>query len=354
MHPFFAPLDAHDLGLLLTALTRGGGAEQRQLFAYLPAARRAALDDKAEALLQIPADKRVALMVRQLKELVGQGGRRGIERVDPSWLAEALAPESPRMIATLLLPLPQPVMRSVLRRLPAAVHAALPSRESLASVPPALAAALALRFERSFAAMPAPPSGPWQLLDIVHLERRDLAALVRDLGLVELGQAFAAVGRRALLDLLKRLPRQHAEELVQAVRVASRVDVPDLQRAQRFLSRVVVNFEDTEEFIQKAGLWRLAKATAAAEATALAALMQRLPRRAADLLAGFRERAQQMEEVDAAAAARLQDGILVRLALLAGAGRLTGPLPPAGMRYHDAAAAEEALAAAQAPAEGPS
>ena len=342
MHPFFAPLDAHDLGLLLTALTRGG-SEQRQLFDFLPPSRRGPVDEKAEALLQIPGDKRVALMVRELRSLVGESGRHGVERVDPSWLAEALSRERPRVIAAILTSLPQQVVRSILRRLPARLRADLPSKESVAAAPAALTATLRRQFEAQFAPMPPSAAGPWGVVDIVHLERRDLAILVRDLGLVELGQAFAAVGRMALLDLCRRLPREHAEELVQAVKIASRVDTPDLQRAQRFLSRVVVNFDHTEEFLQKAGLWRLAKATLRVDPGALTALTQRLPKRAANLLTDFRERAIAMEEVDEAGGQRVADGILVRLVVLARAGRLEGALPEAGMRYHDPGAAAGGL-----------
>ena len=63
-----------------------------------------------------------------------------------------------------------------------------------------------------------------------------------------------------LAELCRRLQRSKAEELILAVRRASKTDAPDLKTAQRFLSRVVVNFDDTEEFFQKAGLWRVSEA----------------------------------------------------------------------------------------------
>ena len=353
MHPFFSPLTPYELALLLTTLTVGG-ADQVQIFQALPAESRQRVQDKANALLQIAGDKRVQLMVRELKIALAYNGLRGIERMDPSWIVQGLKGESPRVVATLLVSLPAPVVKSVLRRLPAAVRQELPPKQEIKHVPEDIARAVRQMFEARFHPMPAPTSGPFVFRDLIHLERAELFHLIRDLGLIELGRAFVTVGKMVLLELCRRLPRPHAEELIHAVKVASHVDLPDPKSAQRFLSRVVMNFENTEEFLQKSGLWRLAKACLLEDAEFRLALGQRLPRRAAQHLHGYMDKAGEMEDLTPDGLQRLQDSILVRIVLLSRQGALSVPLAETPMAYHDSAAAERALEEAAAlPAPSP-
>ncbi len=165
--------------------------------------------------------------------------------------------------------------------------------------------------------MPEPTAGPRGLQDLVHMERAELYRLVRTLGLTELGQAFASVEKMALVELCRRLPRSTAEELIQAVQSASTVDMPDSQAAQRFLTRVVMNFEDTEEFLQRSGLWRLARGMVDEPDSFLQAMVQHLPKRSGATLRGYVLRARELESADMSATARCKDGILVRAVLLA-------------------------------------
>ena len=260
MHPFFEPLDDRETVLLLTTLTVGG-SDELSIFAHLPAARQARLEEKARALAQIPKEKRVALIVHEMKQAFATRGWRGIERADPSWLLQGLKGESPRVVAAVLVSLPAPTMRAVLARLPRGIRQRLPSKEEMQCVSAELIRAVRQMFELRFAPMPPPPARCFSFQDIFHLERSEIYRLMRDLGLIELGQAFVSVGKMALAELCRRLPREKAEELVRAVGSAPHVDLPDLKSAQRFLSRVAVSFTDTEEFFQKAGLWRLAKAS---------------------------------------------------------------------------------------------
>lgn len=347
MHPFFTPLTPYELALLLTTLTVGG-ADQVGIFAAMPPESRQRLQEKAGALLQISGDRRVQLMVRELKNALAYNGLRGVERIDPSWIVQGLKGESPRVVATLLLGLPTPVVKSVLRRLPAAVRHELPPKHEIKEIPEDIARAMRQIFEARFHPMPSPTQGPFGFRDVVHLERSELFHLIRDLGLIELGRAFVTVGKMALLELCRRLPRPHAEELIHAVKVASHVDLPDPKSAQRFLSRVVMNFENTEEFLQKAGLWRLAKACLLEDESFRLAMGQRLPRRAAQHLHGYMEKAGEMEDLTPDALQRLQDSVLVRVILLSRQGALNPALAGGAMSYHDTINAERALEEAAA------
>jgi hypothetical protein len=343
MHPIFAPLSDRETVLLLTTLTVGGSDDVR-LFRHLPPARRSHLSGKAEVLLQMPSEQRVKFMVRELKQAIAARGLRGAERADPSWIVHGLKGERARVVAAVLMGLPPPLVRSVLRRLPQGIRKKLPRKSEVREVPGPVAMAVRQMFESRFDPMPHKTLGTFAFRDVIHLERMELFALMRDLGLIELGQAFASVGKIALLELCRRLPRDKSEELVQAVRSASHVNLPDPKSAQRFLSRVVVNFDNTEEFFQKAGLWRLAKAMLLEDEAYRRAFRQRLPRGANEVLDHFLEKAREMEDLDEAALKCLQDSVLLRVDELARRGIIGERWAQVEKTLHDPDTARRAAA----------
>lgn len=334
MHPFFEPLSDRETMLLLTTLTVGG-SDQTTIFQYLEPESAARVSEKARALLAIDKDKRVPFMVKQIKQALSFRGLRGVERVDPSWLLQAMRGESPRTVAAILITLPPTVVRSVLKRLPPGVRKNLPPKEQLKDVPLDLVRAVRQIFESYFHAMPAASGKYFSFRDVIHLDRPELYQLMRDLGLVELGQAFAAVGRMALAELCRRLPRSKAEELIMAVRRSSQVDTPDLKTAQRFLSRVVVNFDDTEEFFQKAGLWRIGKACMLESEDFRAAFKQRMPRDAGKLFDEFIAKASDMGDLQTDQLQRLQDSVVVRVMILSEMGTISARWSQLTLELHD-------------------
>ena len=172
---------------------------------------------------------------------------------------------------------------------------------------------------------------------------------MRILGLIELGQAFASVGRMALAEFCRRLPRDKAEELVLAVKNASRLDAPTIKSAQRFLSRVVVNFKDTEEFFHKAGLWRLAKASLPESEAFRIAFSQRIPREIGLLYGSFVEKAQAMDDLTEESLSRLQDNVLLKVRSLAESGGIHQKWLEPELVLHDPQAAESEDAPSEEP-----
>jgi hypothetical protein len=138
----------------------------------------------------------------------------------------------------------------------------------------------------------------------------------------------------ALAELCRRLPRDKAEELILAVRSASLIDVPDIKNAQRFLSRVVVNFTDSEEFFQKAGLWRMAKASLIEDDAFREGFRQRLPREAGQLFFTYMEKAGEIEELSPEMLQRLQDSVLVRIRELSKQGAIEARWRDMQMLFH--------------------
>lgn len=347
MHPFFEPLNSREAMLLLTTLTRGSG--EASIFAHLPDDVRARVQAKTDALLAIPTEKRVPFMVHEMKQAQSFWGLRGVERIDPSWIIQGLKGESARVVACVLISMPAPAVKSILKRLPDGIKKKLPPKPEVQRVPMVLVRAVRQIFESRFHQMPAPSAEGFAFKDIIQLERVELFRLMRDLGLTELGQAFVSVGKMALAELCRRLPRDKAEELILAVRGASQVDVPELKSAQRFLSRVVVNFNDTEEFFNKAGLWRLARASLGEDEAFRAAFRQRVPREAGQVYEQYLEKAAELADLEPDAIKRLQDTILLRVRELSSRRILNPAWAEMTIRFHDPAHAKPADEAAPDP-----
>ena len=310
MHPFFQPLHERDAMTLLATLTLGGGDEVG-ILNYLPVERRQAMQQKAKSLLDIPAEKRVAFMVHELKQAFA-AGERGSEKIDATWLLEGFKGERARVVGAILMTFSAPAVKGVLRVLPQGIRDNLPPKEELRRVPLDLLRGVRQIFEGRFLAVPEGGTALQTFADLVHLDSNKLLELLRELGLIELGQAFASVGKMALSDLCRRLPREKAEELIGAVKSASGLDLPEPSVAQRFLSRVVVNFRDTEEFFNKAGLWRLAKASLPLDQTFLDGLRLRLPKEIGQLLVEYVAKAREMADINPENLGRLQEDILAR------------------------------------------
>lgn len=334
MHPFFEPLDTRETLLLLTTLTVGG-RDDVALFRFLPPETRARLEEKAAALQAIEAPKRVPFMVTQLKQFWRRNGLRGAGRIHPSWLLHGMRGESPRVVAALMSVLPTSSAASLLKRLPPGIRRQLPPRAQVEGIDPDVLQVVRRVFESRFSPMLEVSAQGFAYRDLVRLERAELYVLMRDLGLVELGQAFVSVGREALAELCRRLPREAAEELVQAVRSASTVDVPSIRAAQHFLSRIVTNFDDTEEFFQKSGLWRLAKGSVQERPDFRQAFPQRLPRTAGLLFNEYLAKAEAMDELDEAAWYRLQDSVLLRVLTLSHQKKINPQWRRMAMSFHD-------------------
>jgi hypothetical protein len=97
----------------------------------------------------------------------------------------------------------------------------------------------------------------------------------------------------------------------------------------------VVNFNDTEEFFQKAGLWRLAKACLLESEDFRAAFRQRIPRDAGRQFDEYIAKAIEIEEHNEERLRRLQDAILFRVKSLSEQGALSARWAQLKLNLHD-------------------
>ena len=309
MHRLFQPLERKYVSLLLTLLTNGG-SQELDLLDLLDDPNIAVIKEKAGLVQQIPSEKRALFIAHELKKLIGEPSARGLEAVDSSWIVQALSSEAPRVVAAILIGLPQHQLKPVVDKLPADIRKRLPPKDEVKTLLPQIVKNVRLKFEERFAPMPLHIDKSFVFKNVIILEPPELQLLLRNLGLEELAQAFVSVGRYALAELCKRLPRDYASELIAAVKRTQSQDAMELKSAQRFLGRVLVNFTDTEELSRKAGLYRLSKALTLESPEFLRAFYQRLPKNVGNLLESYILKVQEMSETDEERAKRLQDGVL--------------------------------------------
>lgn len=317
-----------------------GGADQLDLIDLLPDEEHAVLKEKAQLLLQIPGEKRALFIAHEFRGMLNEPSERGIESIDASWLVDAMQHETPRVIAGIMIGLTNHQLKAVVERLPADLRRKLPAKDEMKTVPLDVIRSIRLRFEERFEPMPTDVGKKnFTFNDLVGLEPAEIMLVLRALGLEELAQAFVSVGRYALAELCKRLPRDFAQELIAAVRLTQVQDAMELKSAQRFLGRVLVNFKDTDELSHKAGLYRLAKAMAIEPAPTIRAFMQRLPMPLAHQLESYLQKVAELNESDPDRARRLQDGTLRKVYALAQEKKISTGWLERQFEYHDPAAA---------------
>lgn len=315
------PLDRRQQTLLLTMLSFGGSAA-KQLFTLLPEEEVALLTEKAQKLDEIPRDKRVPLMVRELRQMMTYRATKGLEGVEPSWLAAGLKGESPRVVAITLMHMPSSLTKQVMALLPEPVRAAMPSREELRGVPLPVMKLIRARFDAQFASMPLERElAELRFRDLVLLSAKELVAMVRHVGADEIACAFLAVGKRALAEFLSTLPHEDAEELIAAVKRADHKDQMEIKAAKGFLAKVLGAFKSPEELFQKAGLYRLARAVSVEETLFIRQISQRFPRAHGRLLGEYLERVR-VQALDDAQVRRLRDQVLDVVANLSRRGKI--------------------------------
>jgi flagellar motor switch protein FliG len=310
--------------MLLTVLSFAGSRGD-ELFEHLPDDVAQALLEKSKKLEEIPKEKRVPLMVRQLKQLMSFRALKGLEGVEPSWLVAGFKGESPRTVAIVLMHMPASISKQILARLPDAVRTAMPAREELRDIPLDIVKLVRARFDAKFAAMPVERDPVmFAFKDVVLLTAKELVTMVRHLGADELAAAFLAAGKRALAELLRRLPTEDAEELIAAVKRAASEDQMEMKAAQAFLAKVLGNFHNTDELFQKAGLWRLSRAMSADDATTVRQFSQRFPRAHGRLLGEYLAKVREREPLSAEQTTRLRDQILDVTVNLSRRGKIDG------------------------------
>lgn len=329
----FYPLSPRLTMLLCTIFTQGG-EEDLSALEHLNEDDAYLVQEKAQQLLQLEPERRVSVVVREMRRQMQFAGLIGLEAIDPSWLLAGVRGEQPVVIGIILAQLSSGARSRILAHLPPKVRARVPTKEDLKHTKLELMRIVRHAFESKYVPMAAPPGAPTEFYfkDIALLDVRELVQLIRALGIEQLAAAFMAVGRRKLAELCHRLGTQAADELIAAYKETEQRDAMDINDANDFLSRMVLGLRSgngavnkdsfQKELFQKAGLFRLAAAIRSERPSFVQQLAQRIPRSHGKLLSQYVYRINENEEVDWTKLRRLQDLVLFRVEKLAARGKV--------------------------------
>lgn len=329
----FYPLSPRLTMLLCTIFTQGG-EEDLSALEHLNEDDAYLVQEKAQQLLQLEPERRVSVVVREMRRQMQFAGLIGLEAIDPSWLLAGVRGEQPVVIGIILAQLSSGARSRILAHLPPKVRARVPTKEDLKHTKLELMRIVRHAFESKYVPMAAPPGAPTEFYfkDIALLDVRELVQLIRALGIEQLAAAFMAVGRRKLAELCHRLGTQAADELIAAYKETEQRDAMDINDANDFLSRMVLGLRSgngavnkdsfQKELFQKAGLFRLAAAVRSERPSFVQQLAQRIPRSHGKLLSQYVYRINENEEVDWTKLRRLQDLVLFRVEKLAARGKV--------------------------------
>ncbi|HZH04868.1 MAG TPA: hypothetical protein VEY30_13870, partial [Myxococcaceae bacterium] len=116
MDAYFAGLSKRQTMLLLTAVTFGGN-DGVACFEHLPDEEAALLSHRAAEIQQIPREKRIPLLVQEIKRLV-TARRSRLWAADPEHVARLLKGERRSVIEVVLRALPSNLADAVRRYVP--------------------------------------------------------------------------------------------------------------------------------------------------------------------------------------------------------------------------------------------
>ncbi len=246
----FASLTKRQTMLLLTTLTFGG-SEAIDALDFLAPDEAEVLKHRAQALVQIPREKRVPLLVSEIKRLVT--AKRGLLwSADPEKLAQLLAKERRGLIEVVLRALPSALADEVRLHLPPGPDAVLTSE-----VKPEILDIVRWKLEEALAR-----DGGNRVLfkfsDVALLQTRELLALCDRLGTRGLGTAIAGLPEEKRQAFLAPLPPDLRKTVERAIAAfADRALGPEDAEALIALHK---GDEQPAEAIRSAGAQRLARA----------------------------------------------------------------------------------------------
>ena len=195
----FLALSRRQTMTLLTALTYGG-REAVEAFDHLREEEAEVLRERAAAILRIPRDRRVPLIVREVRRLIAEG-RAQLSSADPERIARILAKERPALVEVALRTLPVATADAVRSRLPsrpAPTRRVEPKPQILQLVRWKLEEALQRDAHRE-------RRGSFDVVDLPLLTPRELATLCDRLGARSLAPVLASLPQPAREAWLAKL-----------------------------------------------------------------------------------------------------------------------------------------------------
>jgi len=261
---FFTSLSKRQTMLLLTGVTFGG-QEVMESFEFLGEQESALLKFRAQDLLQIPREKRIPILVQEIKRLVTSRPAE-LYGADPARLAEVLQGERAATRDILLAAFPEALAEAVRVSLPPSTGR--PPKK----LRPEILPILRWRLEEVLSKAGA-RRAHFKFSDVLLLQTRELLTLADHMGGRALGPAMAGLVTADREEFLGRLPpdlRQLADRTIEHLSERKMADAD-----AKDLIAVHAGERGPAEAVRSAGAQRLARACLAQSPEFAARLVER-------------------------------------------------------------------------------
>lgn len=198
MEQFFTSLSKRQTMLLLTSLAFGG-SEAVEAYGHLEQNEEELLKHRAAGIVQIPREKRIPLLVQEIKRLVTQR-RRQLGSAEPRRLAALLKKERPAMAEVVLNALPSDLANAVRAEL-----GNPPPLKLLRDVKPDVLSIIRWKLEDALTSG-APQVGSFRFTDLITMQQRDILAVADRMGARVLATAVAGLSDDDRQAFLGKLP----------------------------------------------------------------------------------------------------------------------------------------------------
>lgn len=198
MEQYFTSLSKRQTMLLLTSLAFGG-SEAVGAFDHLDQSEEELLKHRAAALLQIPRDKRIPLLVQEIKRLVTQR-RRQLASAEPKRLAALLKRERSSIVEVVLNALPGDLADAVRTEM-----GNPPPVKLQRDVKPEVLSIVRWKLEDALRSN-APQVGSFRFTDLMMMQQREILAVADRMGARVLATAIAGLNDDERNGFLGQLP----------------------------------------------------------------------------------------------------------------------------------------------------
>jgi hypothetical protein len=214
----------------------------------------------------------MTLVSKLLGYLVQHVRNRNLERIHPSWIAEALIKEPPQ-VAFLILERLSPEYRKTVLDLYTKTRPAPPMTYVAQQSVDAIFQLFSLRFE--------PMSAPWgesqlTLQNIYLLKQEEIFVFLKHVGVREIARASSIAGKNALAALVTRFPTNLQQDFVNGIKAAASDPAEKVKLAAKRLSQIDLASMSMDEATLKVGLTKIGGSLQNQKATAVK-IAQALP-----------------------------------------------------------------------------
>ncbi len=230
------------------------GQQREEIFSVLPQARVAMFKKEIRKFEKFPREVRLNMVLKLFGYLYQHVRQRNLEMIHPSWMAELLRKENPRVLRGVLDRF-SPEYRQ--RLMDCMELSALPKPDPVKFEEPESMQLIFDVFCSCFVPMTAPWGSPELSVETIYLLKEDdLLALVQQTGIREITRAVAPAGKNAIAAAASRFPAHLQEDFLAGIKKARSEDpVKHKMAAKRLLEYSTVS---SEEATMNLGLTKLA------------------------------------------------------------------------------------------------